>query len=142
MAGELEIVRDAVSSVAPTLGELLIEGEHQCWTLELPWLQNLQGKSCIPVGTYKVISSLSTRFRREMPRLLGVPGRTGILFHSGNTDEDTEGCILLGNRRAGENLIGSRDAFDRFTEWFQSVGNEAQVTIRVSESLPLQPELA
>jgi hypothetical protein len=25
-----------------------------------------------------------------------VPGRTHILFHAGNTDADTRGCILLG----------------------------------------------
>ena len=86
----LELVRDGVSSVAPTTGELLLEGEHFAYTLELPWLGNLPGQSCIPCGSYRVILSLSTRFKRDMPRLIGVPGRLGILIHPGNTDHDTE----------------------------------------------------
>jgi hypothetical protein len=126
----LELVRDAVSSVAPTTGELLLEGEHFCYTLELPWLDNLPDKSCIPRGSYRVILSLSTRFKREMPRLIGVPGRLGILIHPGNTDHDTEGCILLGDLRDGPVLLKSRDAFDRFMTWFQSVGNLTELTIR------------
>ena len=32
----------------------------------------------------------------ETFRVQNVPGRSGILFHVGNTAEDTEGCILLG----------------------------------------------
>ena len=126
----LELVRDGVSSVAPTTGELLLEGEHFAYTLELPWLGNLPGQSCIPCGSYRVILSLSTRFKRDMPRLIGVPGRLGILIHPGNTDHDTEGCILLGDLRDGPVLLQSRDAFDHFMAWFQSVGNTTELTVR------------
>lgn len=125
-----EIVRERMVAAAPTTGELLVEGEHFCWTLELPWRDNTPGVSCIPRGAYSVFMTLSTRFKREMPRLIGVPGRLGILIHSGNTDHDTEGCILVGNRRDDGVLYDSRTAFERFREWFGSVGNRAMVTVR------------
>jgi hypothetical protein len=125
-----EIVRERLSPAAPTTGELLVEGEHFCWTLERPWRDNIPGTSCIPLGAYSVFLTLSTRFKREMPRLIGVPGRVGILIHSGNTDHDTEGCILVGNRRDDGVVYDSRLAFERFLAWFASVGNRAMVTVR------------
>ena len=140
MSGVLELLRDAVSPGSPTTGELLVEGVHECWTLEDPWDDNEPFKSCIPPGTYGVVLTLSARFGREMPRLLGVPGRTGILIHPGNTDADTEGCILVGDKRLGSDVLNSRAAFDRFLDWFSSVGNEAQLTISVSTSTP-NPEV-
>jgi hypothetical protein len=44
-----------------------------------------------------------------------VPGHTGILFHWGNTNEDSSGCILLGEQRNGSKaILKSKMAFDRF----------------------------
>ena len=136
LAGVLEVVRENVSSIAPTMGEMLVEGEHLCYTLEDPWLNNEVDKSCIPVGTYGIVLTLSTRFGGEMPRLIGVPGRLGILIHPGNTDLDTTGCILVVDKRLGEDLLNSRRAFEGFLTWFASVGNEASVVISVSTSAP------
>lgn len=65
-----------------------------CVTLEDPWLNNAVGVSCVPAGTYKCVRHVSDRFNTF--RLEGVPGRSAILFHSGNISDDTRGCILLG----------------------------------------------
>jgi hypothetical protein len=74
--------------------------------------------------------TLSTRYMKQMPRLLDVPGRAGILIHPGNTHKDTEGCILVGDERTADTILKSRQAFGHFLAWFASVGNEATVTIR------------
>lgn len=54
----------------------------------------------------------------------GVKGHWGILFHVGNYNHDSEGCILLGSGMGfmlnkGKMLTNSRKAFKRFMEIFQ-----------------------
>lgn len=58
----------------------------------------------------------------ETFELLDVPGHTGILFHVGNHELDSEGCILLGTKimKFGQNghnaqvLVNSKFAFEAF----------------------------
>ena len=99
MGKHLELVRDKQDEWA-TLGRLFVDGEYLCRTLERPWLNNQRSVSCIPTGAYHGAIQPSPRFRRDLPELLDVPGRSQILFHAGNTPEDTEGCILVGMERA------------------------------------------
>lgn len=40
-----------------------------------------------------------------------VPGHTGILLHPGNTENASEGCVLLGMHRVGDAITESRVAF-------------------------------
>lgn len=74
-----------------------------CYTLERPWLDNQPKVSCIPAGTYTCRRFASEK-HGETFEVCNVPGRAGILFHSGNSAlKDTQGCILLG---VGLNLTG------------------------------------
>ncbi len=66
-----------------------------CLTLEDPPNNNAVGVSCIPRGTYKCTPHNGQQFK-DVWILNGVPGRTAILIHSGNTIENTRGCILVG----------------------------------------------
>ena len=77
-------------------GVLLDEnGQKICCTLENPWHDNQVNISCIPEGDYLCKRYGSQKFGNTF-QIVGVPGRTGILFHKGNWSRDTEGCILLG----------------------------------------------
>lgn len=49
----------------------------------------------IPAGTYKVQVTMSPKFKRLLPILLNVPGRSGIRFHRGTRPEHSRGCILI-----------------------------------------------
>ena len=98
-----------------TLGELFIDGVHQCYTLEdevrTPGVK-VPGATAIPAGRYRVTITQSARFGRMMPLVNDVPGFEGIRIHLGNTAADTEGCLLVGVTK-GENTIGqSRMAFE------------------------------
>lgn len=108
-----------------TEGKLYVENVFECYTLEdkdrrlEEGNEKVQNATAIPRGTYEVVITYSNRFKREMPLLLNVPGFTGIRIHSGNTSEDTEGCILVGDRNSKEddNFIGaSRIAYNRLFE--------------------------
>jgi len=66
-----------------TLGKLSILGKS-FFTLELPWLNNANNKSCIPTGTYTVKWTKSPRLKKFTYEILGVTGRAGIRLHGGN----------------------------------------------------------
>lgn len=89
-----------------TFGILLVNGKAFCCTLELPWLDNEPGKSCIPEGEYVCAWRDSPKFGKVIA-VQGVPGRTDILIHAGNMTGDILGCILVG-WRYGEFRIGGK----------------------------------
>lgn len=68
-----------------------------CLTCELPWGDNEPDKSCIPAGQYQVMPFQSPT-KGQVWELVGVPGRAAILIHAGNDENDSEGCILVGNQ--------------------------------------------
>ena len=74
-------------------------GEDKDRQLETNPEGKVHGQSAIPRGRYRITTSLSQRFGRELPILEDVPGFSGIRVHGGNGPEDTEGCILLGRLR-------------------------------------------
>lgn len=100
-----------------TLGELFIDGVFFCYTVEDKVRDvKIKAVTAIPYGNYKVIVNMSNRFKKEMPLLLDVPFFEGVRIHSGNTAEDSEGCILVGMVKI-ENGVGmSRVAFTKLME--------------------------
>jgi hypothetical protein len=94
----LLVIRDTFTKVS-TIGNLYLDGEWLCDTLENPYIDNKRSISCIPEGQYKVrLRTARESATKDYLHLLvqGVPDRSLILFHSGNTAEDTRGCILVG----------------------------------------------
>lgn len=106
-----------------TMGEMLIDGVHQAWTLE-PVIREVAGKpvsewkipkkTAIPAGTYNLTIGPSARFGQDMPRVDNVDGFIGILIHWGNYPIDTDGCTLLGTARAPAMVQNSVAAFKAF----------------------------
>ena len=111
-----------------TVGTLHIQTTNLVWrckTLELPWLDNKTGVSCIPAGKYVCRRLVSSKFG-ETFQVCDVPGRVGILFHAGNSaPKDTRGCVLLGVgcEISGNNayLLASRAAMKTFMQMLEGV---------------------
>lgn len=103
-----------------TIGKLYIDGVYRCDTLEDKVIdtdksgrfegneKKVYGETAIPYGTYEVIITLSPRFRRWLPELKNVPHFESIRIHSGNTVEDTHGCILVGQNKIKGQVVNSR----------------------------------
>ena len=112
---KLTVVRTMCGATC-TIGQLLVDGEHECYTLEdvvRPDGEKVYGETAIPYGTYKVVITFSNRFQCDMPLLVGVPGFEGIRIHSGNTTSDTHGCLLVGTGHSGSSVTNSRVAYNR-----------------------------
>ena len=106
---------------------LLVTGDFNCRTLDLPWRYNKKQISCIPAGEYDVEIRLSNKYGR-IYWVRHVPNRTYILIHSGNYAGDKSkglkshvmGCILLGKKSGflgGQTaVLNSRVAVRQFME--------------------------
>lgn len=74
--------------------------------------EKVYGHTAIPYGKYPVVLTWSNRFGRIMPLIDNVPGFTGIRIHSGVTNRDTAGCLLVGTGIQDKKLTGSIPAFN------------------------------
>lgn len=115
-----------------TVGKLYIDGVYECYTLEREVFPHTR-KPAVPKGTYALVIDDSTRFAQPMPHILDVPGYEGIRIHWGNTDKDTEGCILVGTTWAGVDFIGnSRVAF---ASLFEKMKEADAMTIEIKDAV-------
>ncbi|MBS1635305.1 MAG: hypothetical protein JST26_05235 [Bacteroidetes bacterium] len=78
-----------------TMGYLIANDEVICYTLELPWADNLNNISCIPTGTYNGILRYDKADGWRI-QLENVPNRTGVQIHMGNYTSQIQGCVLVG----------------------------------------------
>ncbi len=117
-----------------TIGRMYIDEQYVCDTLEdtdrhLTSAMSpariaavkVPGSTAIPTGRYPLsLNTVSPRFGKRkayqfccgrLPRLCNVPGYSGVLIHIGNTEADTEGCILVGRNKAVGQVLQSADTF-------------------------------
>jgi hypothetical protein len=134
-------------------------------TMEDDWRGNRRGISCIPEGDYTLVRSMFYKHGYEAFEVTEVPGRSRILIHIANTEEDVEGCIGPGLRfgplRVHDEDVGckypvknacptqshwvykkaalaSREAFGRFMGWLEQT-DTAPFKVRWAEGVkPLE----
>lgn len=87
------------------------------------------GKTAIPTGRYKIEVTYSPKFKRHLPLLIGVKGFTGIRIHSGNSAEDTLGCLLVGFNKEKGKVLNSRVTSDKLTALLRNCEEEIHITI-------------
>lgn len=100
-----------------TIGVLKIDKEVFCYTLEPADMLNKANVSCIPVQQYICEWTQSPKFG-ETFEVTNVPGRSHVLFHKGNTINDTLGCIILGSTvgklKGQRAILNSGKTFEQF----------------------------
>ena len=117
---KLDVIRFQFGKDA-TNGLLFIDDVFECYTLEDEHRDvKVMHETCIPEGEYKIEyrtvggfhSKYTARygaFHRGMLWIKQVPGFEYILIHTGNTDEHTAGCLLLGDTQTNNQI--SKDGF-------------------------------
>ena len=120
----LLVIRETFTEVS-IIGNLYLDGEWLCDTLENPYIDNQRSISCIPAGQYKVrLRTAKESATKDYLHLLvqEVPDRSLILFHSGNTAKDTRGCIIVGIGREQDLVKNSRLAMDLLMKEILNLG--------------------
>ena len=104
---KLQVVRTQLGKDA-TNGLLFIDGIFECFTLEDQYQETkVMHETCIPEGEYDIKfrkvggfhSKYTAKYKNAhygMLWLQDVPGFEYILIHTGNTDEHTSGCLIVG----------------------------------------------
>jgi hypothetical protein len=129
----------------------------QSYTLEDEYRdKKVHGETRITAGFYELVlqmneTELTKKYRAKYPwfkhhiMIKNVPGFTGVYIHIGNTDKDTDGCILLGDNADNNNLgfgsvSNSTQAFKRFYEMVHNhlLTGKAFIEIK-NEELLLKP---
>lgn len=127
-----------------TIGKLYINDKYFCDTLEDTdrgltqsmteqqiGSKKVYGETAIPTGTYRIIISYSNKFKKQMPLLLNVPGFAGIRIHSGNTEKDSLGCILVGKNKSVGKVLESRDTYSKLFSILQEANKKETIKITI-----------
>lgn len=138
-----------------TIGHLYVNGKFFCDTIEdvdrgltqqMPIKQilsiKIKGKTCIPYGTYEItlniVSGKYSNFIKypyakpiggRMPRLINVPGFEGILIHPGTTQDDTDGCLIVGENKVKGKVLNSQATWKRLYNTLEAASNKKEKII-------------
>ena len=114
---KLKLIRtnSSKNSTNGLLYDITSDPEFMCYTLEdEPREIKVKYMTCISAGEYtlglKTHGRLHDKYQFRFPELhvgmielLDVPNFTDILIHCGNTNEDTSGCLLVGDTQENNN---------------------------------------
>lgn len=143
----LRLLRNSIHDPAGVFGHLTHPDEPGALdlvTVEDDWRDNAPGESCIPPSpdstawvTYQLRRSWYHGGGYEAFQVMHVPGRSRILIHIANTEENVKGCIGVGLRFGPilvptdedtgaanvekHGVVASREAYRRFMEYLADV---------------------
>jgi hypothetical protein len=119
-----------------------------CYSLEDEYRnEKVKHETRVPAGTYKILlrkeggfnaryTKKYGKFHKGMLHVQDVPGFQYILIHTGNTDEHTSGCLIVGDSQENNQLIKngfigkSVQAYKRiYTPIADALENGEEVTI-------------
>lgn len=136
-----------------TIGTLTIDGKYFCETLEDTdrGLKDTMSEAeitkikkpnttAIPTGTYTIdLNTFSPRFGNrdfyksicngKVPRVQNVKGFSGVLIHCGNDEQDTSGCILVGENKVKGKVINSKETFKKLYTILK--GNSGKIILKI-----------
>lgn len=101
------------------------------------------GETAIPTGTYRVVLSVSPKFKNKpwaqrygglVPEILGVKGWSGARIHPLTNASQTEGCIGVGENKKVGQLVNSRKKYyelmDKYLMPAWKSGEDIFITIK------------
>ena len=129
----IRLTRIAANPNHGVFGTWVLDGQPICVTLEPYHRSNTQNISCVPSGQY-IMKRVDSPKYGNVWEVTNVQGRGNVLCHWGNWDENTQGCVLLGEKYSvldGRWAISeSKNAFNEFMELTK---NETELLLTITE---------
>lgn len=138
-----------------TIGKLYINDEYFCDTIEdkdrglskSMSIEDIKKKkvyaeTAIPTGSYEVTTNIvSPKYSKKptymkmcggrVPRILDVPGFDGVLIHTGNTQKDSMGCIIVGMNKVVGKVVNSIETFKKLFPIIDAACKKEKVTLTI-----------
>jgi hypothetical protein len=112
----VELVRDTPKQSGAITSKIYVDGSFFGYGLE----NNLYK---IPTGYYSMYGKLSPTFKKNKV-YIDVPGRSNIMWHGGNSHDQTKGCIIVAANRDGEKVSG--DLSDKLFDVVDAAGRAGE----------------
>lgn len=138
-------VKRIEKSERSTISTFTIDNRFKCYCIEdkdrglkqsdsLLWVKakKIFGVTAIPTGRYQVALTFSNRFKKVMPEILNVTGFSGVRIHTGNTAEDSEGCLIVGLTKDKDFVGASRMAFEQLMDVLTAADRQGRIYIDIS----------
>jgi hypothetical protein len=115
------------------------------WTLEDPKQEHkVYGNTRVPAGKYELElrneGGMTQRYARRFPEmhegmiwLREVPMFEWVYIHIGNTEADTEGCILVGTDTSEDAIINSKVAYQLIYPKIIGALKQGRVTLEIKD---------
>lgn len=135
---DLKLIR-SVFTPTVTLGKLFLNESFFAFTCEdtLRDLKDdcsgkIKGKTAIDYGKHEVVLSFSNKFNKYLPLLLNVRCFEGIRIHGGNSEEDTLGCILVGeNSDMKARIWNCKETVNTLVNTLKNIENSEKMFIEI-----------
>ena len=139
------------------IGKIYVDGEYVCdcvedtdrgldqsWPLSEIKKKKIKSMTAIPTGTYEMTMSIqSPKFSQYeyyyklckgyLPRILGIKGFEGVLFHCGSSAQSSAGCIIVGYNTIKGKVTDSRKAFEKLMVHFNAAKVlEDEITLKIT----------
>ena len=139
------------------IGRIYVDGEYVCdcvedtdrgldqsWPLSEIKKKKIKSMTAIPTGTYEMTMSIqSPKFSQYeyyyrlckgyLPRILGIKGFEGVLFHCGSSAQSSAGCIIVGYNTIKGKVTDSRKAFEKLMKHFNAAKVlEDKITLKIT----------
>ena len=139
------------------IGRIYVDGEYVCdcvedtdrgldqsWPLSEIKKKKIKSMTAIPTGTYEMTMNIqSPKFSQYeyyyrlckgyLPRILGIKGFEGVLFHCGSSAQSSAGCIIVGYNTIKGKVTDSRKAFEKLMKHFNAAKVlEDEITLKIT----------
>ena len=157
---ELQLIRSVnvlKTGRAYCIGHLYVDGVFECDTIEdydrglcqgmtLDDIKKrkIQDQTAIPSGIYNIdMDTVSPKYSKKdyymntcsgrVPRMVDVPGFSGVLIHAGNTEDDSSGCLIVGMNKEVGRVINSRETWHKLYKKLWSAHAKGEdITIEIT----------